>query len=59
MIQQSSKNDDSSLRYDVIITHQNFKKARLFIEFPEVGIETFLLSNAFIYNSSLIDMDRS
>ena len=25
MMQQSSKNDDSSLRYDVIITHQNLK----------------------------------
>ena len=26
MIQPSSKNDDSSLCYDVIITHQNLKK---------------------------------
>ena len=26
MMQLSSKNDDSSLCYDVIITHQNFKK---------------------------------
>ena len=25
MIQPSSKNDDSSFRYDVIITHQNLK----------------------------------
>ena len=59
MIQLSSKNDDSSLCYDAIITHQKLKKITNFVIVRVISIITVrltyleMLSIIYLINMSL------